>query len=69
MKNKIDSSVSFKPKVKYAKSGELKYKRTRIVRFTGPAAMAMAKTSDGGTYWSYDEDKLTLDIYAEELLD
>lgn len=69
MKNKIDSSVSFKPKIKYKKSGGIKYKCTRIVRFKGPAAKALALASDKGTYWSFDDKKLTLDVYAEEMLE
>lgn len=70
MKNKLDSSVDFTPKIKFARgAGGQKYKRTRIVRFKGPAATALSDASDKGLYWQYDDKKLTLDIYAEELLE
>lgn len=73
----VESTVDFKRIIKHSQKtmklcGEkstLRYKRTRIVKFTGPVADILAHESDKGTYWSYDKDTSTLEIYAEELLD
>lgn len=76
MKVDAESEVDFKRVVKYQQKtmklcGEkstLRYKHTRIVKFTGPVADILAHESDKGTYWSYDKDTSTLEIYAEEML-
>lgn len=75
MKVDAESAVDFKRVVKYARTkmtlgGEkstLRYKRTRIVKFTGPVAQILSKESDKGTYWHYDDKKQILEIYKEEL--